>query len=965
MIAHANNVLYPHSGHVSGDFAIADFSVVKVTDGHLEPVFPIGADGMIHVVCKGKMPDLSGKGSAEKEYDIRGKFVSDPIHGNAYEIISMRLNYDMTDPKDVRTFLSFFMSEGRIEQLFSMYDHPEELLRNKDYAELAKIKGVKEATAVKLCDRYDECKDNGTAYVSLSQYGLTKNAIDGLVSWYGSPESAISAIRQNPYALLKVWGYGWERADAVAQSQGLSNDCEERVVAYANFFLDSVTNEGFTDRDLADYGAKSGDSRVPVSGFLNAVYSMCAPTSTEHIQQIVLDHTMSDAEFETVYINTPPEQRLYKNDALKDFYYDEKTGYISQTRQRILEKEIARHIRRIKEGNPCLAYKKDECLPFIKKAEDEQGFEYTDEQVSAIWTILSNPMSVLTGRAGCVSADTEFFDGKEWKRIDLYKKGDSVMQYEEGGKTSIVKPLGYVRLTCGEKLCHLHNEMGADMMVSQEHTMVFLDPDGKLMRMPLKMFLGTTPILRYHRQICNFIRKDGKLIPFRFMGYDYNETLLKSEWVYPSDGAKYCFTMPSHMWVSRYHGCDVVTGNSGKSSVLNAITKIIQHYQVGIEQCALSGRASSNLTDITGLVGKTIHRLLGYVPGSDRFAHTERHQLPVGMYVVDEAAMVGGELFLSFLQAIPTGSMLVLVGDVAQLDPIGGAAVFKDCISSRYVPVAELRELHRQAKMSGIVDQSLQISYGKSIVKSDFCGTEVRGSLHDFKIVCENDSAFLFPDVLKEYKNLIASGINPHDIQVLSPLRSRGGLCCATLNAALQKIANPKSMFDGLHYRYTDNKTEYDVVYREGDRVIVTRNNYSALTTKGEKCAVFNGNIGYVKSVDKDKMTISLTEQGDVVYSMKELTGLQLAYAATVHKFQGTGVPYVIFALDMSAYRLLSRELIYTALTRAKKYCCVVADPQAIVTGARISSVSHKSTWLLDDLRELGVAQLKKKLSER
>jgi hypothetical protein len=966
MIVHTGKILYPRSGHASGDFAIAEFSVVKVTKGELDPSFSAAPfDPAIRVVCKGKMPDLSSKGAAEKEYFIRGKFVDDPAHGPAYEIISMRLNYDMSDPEDIRTFLSFFTTEGRIEKLFSMYDHPEELLRDRDYAALMKIKGIKEATAIKLCDRYAECKDNGEAYIALSKYGLTKNAIDGLVGWYGSPDAAIEAIQQNPYSLLKVWGYGWERADAVARSQGFANDCEERIVAYANFFLESVTNEGFADSDLKECGAKAGDSRVPVSGFLTAVYSMCAPTSAEHVQQVILDHTMSDAEFEMAYIGIPPERRLFKNDAFKDFYYDEKTGYISQTRQRILEKEISRHIQRINEGTPCLQYKKDECLPFVKEAEEKQGFEYTDEQVNAIWMILSSPMSVLTGRAGCVSADTEFFDGKQWKRIDLYKKGDSVMQYNDDKTTSIVKPIEYIRLTCGEKLCHLHNEMGVDMMVSQEHTMVFQDPDGKLVRMPLKMFLGTTPVMRYQGQVCNFIRKDGTLLPFRFMGYDYNETLLKSEWVYPCDGAKYCFTVPSHMWVSRYHGCEIVTGNSGKSSVLNAVTKIVQHYQIDIEQCALSGRASSNLTDITGLTGKTIHRLLGYVPGSDRFAHTESRQLPVGMYVVDEAAMVGGELFLSLLQAIPTGSMLVLVGDVAQLDPIGGAAVFKDCISSRYVPVAELRELHRQAKMSGIVDQSLQISYGKSIVKSDFCGTEIRGELKDFKIVCENDKAFLFPDVLNEYKSLIASGVDPHDIQVLSPLRSRGSLCCATLNAALQKIANPKVIFDGLSYHYTDNKTEYDVVYHPGDRVIVTRNNYSALTAGGEKCAVFNGNIGYVKSIVDGKMTITLAEQGDVVYNAKDLSGIQLAYAATVHKFQGTGVPYVIFALDMSAYRLLSRELIYTALTRAKKYCCVVADPQAIVTGARISSVSHKSTWLLDDLRGLEVAQLKKKLGAK
>jgi exodeoxyribonuclease V alpha subunit len=786
MVVRPHHMTYPRSGHKPGEFAIVVFNVVSVTVGKLPSVFPIDFDmKQVQITGKGKMPDIG----YDRDYVIKALYKEYPVYGPGFEIISMRLNCDMTNREDIEKFFSFFMTKGRIGLLYAAYDHPEELLKNRDYKSLMKIKGIKEATAVKLCDRYAECVDNGEAYVALSKYGLTKNAIDGLVRWYGSPQVAIDVIEKNPYALLRVWGYGWERADAVARQSGFAVDSPERVVAYAQYFLEQQ-KDGV------------GDSWILVQDWFNEISAACDLPDQSKIATMLLPQTASKAEFEKVYAETDPAKRMMREGDFKPFYYDEDTQRIGLLRERMMEKEIARHLERIKGGKPCVAYKQEECLPFIKKAEKEQGFEYTNEQVNAIWSILSNPISVLTGRAG-----------------------------------------------------------------------------------------------------------------------------------------------------------------TGKSTVLNAVVKIMEHYKIGVEQCALSGRASSNLTEITGLVGKTIHRLLGFVPESDRFAHTEKHPLPQGMFVVDEASMIGGDLFLSLLQAIPTGSSVVLVGDLAQLDPIGGSAVFKDCISSRYIPTCELRELHRQAKRSGIVTASIQVSMGNPLVKNDFSGTEVRGELKDFKIVGEVDRSLIFSDVLDEYKGLLQSGINAHDVQVLTPLRSRGVLSCVTLNQALQQIANEGSMFNGLKVHYTDNKTEYDIVYRVGDRVIVTKNNYSAIGVDGEKCAVFNGNIGYIKAISGTIMTVSFLEQGDVVYKDKDFEGLQLAYAATVHKFQGTGIPYVIFALDSGSFKLFSRQLVYTALTRAKKYCCVIADPRALNTATRINVVADKKTWLIDDLRALHVAEVKKSLA--
>jgi exodeoxyribonuclease V alpha subunit len=455
------------------------------------------------------------------------------------------------------------------------------------------------------------------------------------------------------------------------------------------------------------------------------------------------------------------------------------------------------------------------------------------------------------------------------------------------------------------------------------------------------------------------------LHPFRFVGTANSDLALRMEEVYPTDAAKYCFTVGTHMWLSRYHGSVAVTGNSGKSTVLNAVVKIMQHKGIDMEQCALSGRASSNLTDITGLVGKTIHRLLGYIPDSGRFAHNEANQLGVGVYVIDEASMVGGDLFLSLLQAIPTGSIVVMVGDLAQLDPIGGSAVFKDCIVSRYIPVSELRELHRQARESGIVSAALTVSYGRQLVKNSFVGEEVLGEKQDFRLIGMSDRESIPFAVVTEYQRLLNSGVDPHEIQVLAPTRSRGGLSCYSLNSALQAIANPSVLGEGMSVEYVENQTVFRVVYHMGDRVIVTSNNYHAKTANGEECAVFNGNIGYIVAIASDHVIIRLTEQGDVVFYAKEMMGIMLAYAATVHKFQGTGIGYVIFALDMGSFKLLSKELVYTAITRAKKYCCVIAQVSALNLASRTNSIADKRTWLLDDLRDLSLQQVKDKLASK
>lgn len=420
-------------------------------------------------------------------------------------------------------------------------------------------------------------------------------------------------------------------------------------------------------------------------------------------------------------------------------------------------------------------------------------------------------------------------------------------------------------------------------------------------------------------------------------------------------GFEYTFEQKKAIWSTLNNNVSILTGQSGtgKSSTLKPLVRIFNHYGYDVAQCALSGRASSLLTEYTGLEGKTIHRLLNYLPEQERFARSETNPLNEDVIILDETSMVGEELFFSLISSIKMGAKLLMLGDIKQLPAMSVGNILNDCISSGYIPTTTLTQIQRQALKSGIITQSVHICQGKSIIKTDFSGEEIRGELQDFKIIGASEAGTTHLKAIDEFKKLfINRNIPADDIQIVVPMRSKGVNSCRYFNAEIQEIVNPKAT-KSVSIEVTDNGQRFEIVYKAGDRIMVTKNNYHARNLFGREVAIFNGNMGHIIDLDSDNMIIELTGGDRVIIPRDEWGDISLAYACTCHKLQGAQAKYVIVVLDNSAYPLLMREWLYTAVTRARNYCALIGQPSAINQATRVSNIKTKQTWIKDDLYEL------------
>lgn len=429
-------------------------------------------------------------------------------------------------------------------------------------------------------------------------------------------------------------------------------------------------------------------------------------------------------------------------------------------------------------------------------------------------------------------------------------------------------------------------------------------------------------------------------------------------------GFAYTSEQRKAIWSIVNNNVAILTGSSGtgKSSTLKPLIRIFQHYGYRVAQCALSGRASSLLTEYTGLVGKTIHRLLHYLPDLERFDHNKGNPLTEDVIILDETSMVGEELFYSLISSIRSGCKLLMLGDIKQLPPIAVGNLLQDCIASGYIPTTTLTVIQRQALKSGIISQSVDVCKGARLIPTGYVGEEIRGELKDFKIIAHDDASVTHAKVIQEFKKLYTEQhISPDDIQIVVPVRAKGMNSCRFFNAEVQALVNNKPGTKGIPVEVWDGNQHFEVVYKPGDRIMVTKNNYHARNLYGGETAIFNGNLGHIKDIDKESMLISLNDGEEVIIPRDEWNNITHSWAATCHKLQGAQAPYVIVSIDNSAYPLLMREWLYTALTRARKYCVLIGQPNAINTATRVSNIKIKKTWLKEDLYELYMDEQKQK----
>jgi len=405
-------------------------------------------------------------------------------------------------------------------------------------------------------------------------------------------------------------------------------------------------------------------------------------------------------------------------------------------------------------------------------------------------------------------------------------------------------------------------------------------------------------------------------------------------WVEEKTGRKLSPSQHEALRIALKSRAVVITGGPGvgKSTLIQSLLKILTAKKLQCLLAAPTGRAAQRLAEATGLEASTLHRLLEFQPARGGFQRNASNPLEGDVVVVDEVSMVDVPLMSRLLDALPRKARLILVGDADQLPSVGPGLVLGDIIRSGMIPVVHLREIFRQAGDSRIISGAHSIN---------------RGEIPDI-IEAPKDSDFIFIDREdpEECASTLVSlvrdrlpkhlGVDPVDgIQILSPMH-RGSLGIRELNTRLQASLNPRS-------EHRDEYQAFGNLFRVGDKVIQTSNNYDK--------EVFNGDIGRIRSMEREEKSLVVRfGKREVIYEFGELDELELAYAITIHKSQGSEFPVVVIPLAMQQYLLLQRNLLYTGVTRGKRMVVLVGQKKALGMAVRNESTRHRHGGLLHRL---------------
>jgi exodeoxyribonuclease V alpha subunit len=379
----------------------------------------------------------------------------------------------------------------------------------------------------------------------------------------------------------------------------------------------------------------------------------------------------------------------------------------------------------------------------------------------------------------------------------------------------------------------------------------------------------------------------------------------------------------------------VLTGGPGcgKSYTVRAVVTLARAKRAKIALAAPTGRAAKRLSELAGLEAATLHRLLQLRPGGDA-AFDRDHPLDADLVVVDEASMLDVLLANKLVKAVAPGAHLLLVGDVDQLPSVGAGEVLRDLLSADTVPRVRLTRVFRQAQQSGVVTNAHRINAGQPLITQ---------GLNDFFLFLEEDPEPVADLVVDIVANRLPHrfGLDPRqEVQVLCPMH-RGPAGAGVLNERLQAELTPAR--DGLAERRFGGR-----VYRVGDKVMQLRNNYDKGTA-----GVFNGSVGQVTaiSLEDQELRVLLDEDEEVGYGFDELDELTHAYAVSIHRSQGSEYPCVVIPLTTSAWLMLQRNLLYTAVTRAKRLVVLVGSRRALAKAVRTQGAGRRYTALTHRLR--------------
>ena len=401
------------------------------------------------------------------------------------------------------------------------------------------------------------------------------------------------------------------------------------------------------------------------------------------------------------------------------------------------------------------------------------------------------------------------------------------------------------------------------------------------------------------------------------------------------------------------NGLLIITGGpgTGKTTTINTIIRYFEIEGMDIFLAAPTGRAAKRMSETTGFEARTIHRMLelnGGMEGSAGFERNETNPLETDVVIIDEMSMVDITLMNSLLKAIAPGTRLILVGDINQLPSVGPGSVLKDIIQSEAFNVVMLTKIFRQASTSDIIVNAHKINRGEEV--------SLDNNSMDFFFLKRYEADIIINVVLQLVKQKLPKFVDatPYDIQVLTPMR-KGLLGVERLNGILQQYLNPPD-------KSKREKEHGDMVFREGDKVMQTKNNYQLeweIRTKfgltvDKGMGIFNGDMGIIIEINDfaETMTVEFDEGRKVEYSYKLLDELELAYAITIHKSQGSEYPAVVIPLLNGPSMLMNRNLLYTAVTRARKCVTLVGNDATFNQMIQNTSQQKRYSGLCDRIRE-------------
>ncbi|MBB5827683.1 SF1B family DNA helicase RecD2 [Micromonospora carbonacea] len=411
-----------------------------------------------------------------------------------------------------------------------------------------------------------------------------------------------------------------------------------------------------------------------------------------------------------------------------------------------------------------------------------------------------------------------------------------------------------------------------------------------------------------------------------FAGVDWGRALA---WLKARTGAELAPEQEQAVRLALTSKVAVLTGGPGcgKSFTVRSIIELAAAKKAKIVLAAPTGRAAKRLTELTGHPATTVHRLLQLRPGGDATFDRD-NPVDADLMVVDEASMLDLILANKLVKAVPPGAHLLLVGDVDQLPSVGAGEVLRDVLAAGTVPRVRLTRIFRQAQESGVVVNAHRINAGQA---------PVFGEHPDFFLFPSDEPEVTAEQVVDIVTRRIPRrfGLRPRDVQVLTPML-RGPAGAGNLNTLLQQAIAP-------HREDAPERRHGGRVFRVGDKVIQVRNNYD----KGA-AGVFNGTVGVVTALDPDEQTLTVRtdEDEDIGYEFHELDELQHAYAITVHRSQGSEYPAVVVPVTMGAYTMLQRNLLYTAVTRARKLVVLAGSRRALAIAVRTAGTGRRHTAL-------------------